>query len=222
MLNLLIVIAQELRKIREKKISELEEEMQNIQESCKKIITRLHEAECLLSENKKLLRTTHGKYEEDNEEKLLSPINHLKETDATPKSSDKLVKISKSSGYVPRFMTSTVASRTRQTMSEKEINARPQSIRSVAKTLTQFSTSQSLSLSDSRSRGLLRRSYTKPLQAAANSGTPETPKREIKDTSLKTKNIHDTSLPRSKMVTSSDPNVRAKLCYHRRRMSSLT
>ncbi|KAF2532048.1 hypothetical protein F2Q70_00032247 [Brassica cretica] len=105
-------------------------------------------------------------------------------------------------------------------MSEKEINARPQSIRSVAKTLTQLSTSQSLSLSDSRSRGLLRRSYTKPLQAAANSGTPETPKRDVKDTSLQRRNISDT--PKSKMVTSSDPNVRAKLCYHRRRMSSLT
>lgn len=194
--------------------------MRDTQESCKKIITRLQEAECLLSDNKKLLRTTHEKYEEDIEEKLLSPINHLKESDATPKSSDKLVKISKSSGYVPRFMTSTVTSRLRQTMSEKEINARPQSIRSVAKTLTQLSTSQSLSLSDSRSRGLLRRSYTKPLQAAANSGTPETPKRDVKDTSLQRKNISDT--PKSKMVTSSDPNVRAKLCYHRRRMSSLT
>ncbi|KAL0658497.1 hypothetical protein Bca4012_079082 [Brassica carinata] len=213
-------LTDELRKLREKKISELEEEMRDTQESCKKIITRLQEAECLLSDNKKLLRTTHEKYEEDIEEKLLSPINHLKESDATPKSSDKLVKISKSSGYVPRFMTSTVTSRLRQTMSEKEINARPQSIRSVAKTLTQLSTSQSLSLSDSRSRGLLRRSYTKPLQAAANSGTPETPKRDAKDTSLQRKNISDT--PKSKMVTSSDPNVRAKLCYHRRRMSSLT
>ncbi|CAN6876899.1 unnamed protein product [Brassica oleracea] len=213
-------LTDELRKLREKKISELEEEMRDTQESCKKIITRLQEAECLLSDNKKLLRTTHEKYEEDIEEKLLSPINHLKESDATPKSSDKLVKISKSSGYVPRFMTSTVTSRLRQTMSEKEINARPQSIRSVAKTLTQLSTSQSLSLSDSRSRGLLRRSYTKPLQAAANSGTPETPKRDVKDTSLQRKNISDT--PKSKMVTSSDPNVRAKLCYHRRRMSSLT
>lgn len=196
--------------------------MQNTQESCKKIITRLQEAECLLTENKKLLRTTHEKYEEDMEEKLLSPINHLKETDATPKSSDKLVKISKSSGFVPRFMTSTVTSRLRQTMSEKEINARPQSIRSVAKTLTQISTSQSLSLSDSRSRGLLRRSYTKPIQTASNSGTPEAPKRDIKDLSFQKKNLNDTSLPRSKMVTSSDPNVRAKLCHHRRRMSSLT
>lgn len=193
--------------------------MRDTQESCKKIITRLQEAECLLSENKKLLWSTHGKYEEDIDEKVLSPINHLKETDATPKSSDKRVKISKS---CPRFMTSTVASRIRQTMSEKEINAKPQIIRSVAKTLTHFSTSQSLSLSDSRSRGLLRRSYTKPLQAAANSGTPETPKRDIKDASLQKRTIIETSLPRSKMVTSSDPNVRAKLCYHRRRMSSLT
>ncbi|KAJ4900700.1 P-loop containing nucleoside triphosphate hydrolases superfamily protein [Raphanus sativus] len=215
-------LTEELRKLREKKILELEEEMRDTQERCKKIIMRLHEAECQLSDNKKLLQTTHEKYEEGIEERVLSPINHLKETDATPKSSDKHVKISKSSGNVPRFMTSTVTSRLRQTMSEKEINARSQSIRSVTKTLTQFSTSQSLSLSDTRSRGLLRRSYAKPLQAATNSGTPETPKSEIKDTSLKTKNIHDTSLPRSKMVTSSDSNVRAKLCYHRRRMSSLT
>ncbi|XP_024007005.1 kinesin-like protein KIN-14U isoform X2 [Eutrema salsugineum] len=211
-------LTEELRKLREKKISELEEEMQDIQESFKKIKARLQEAECLLSENKKLLWTTSDNYQEDIEKKVLSPLDHLKDTNATPKSSDKLVKISKSSGFVPRFMNSTVASRIRQTMSEKEINAKPQSIRSVARNLAHFSTSQSLSLSDSRSRGLLRRSYTKPLQAAANSGTPETPKRDIKQR----KNIDDTSSPRSKMVTSSDPNVRAKLCHHRRRMSSLT
>lgn len=196
--------------------------MRETQENCKKIKTRLQEAECLLNENKKLYYITDDKHIEDIEKKVLSPLDHVKETDATPKSSDKLVKISKSSGFVPRFMTSTVASRQRQAMSEKEIIAKPQSIRLLAKTLTQLSTSQSLSLSDSRSRGLLRRSYTKPLQAAANSGTPETPKRDIKDTSLQKKSINDSSLPRSKMVTSSDPNVRAKLCYHRRRMSSLT
>ncbi|KAL1220847.1 Kinesin-like protein KIN-14U [Cardamine amara subsp. amara] len=212
----------DLRKLREQKISELEEEMRETQESCKKIKPRLQEAERLLSENKKLLWTTDDKHVEDIEKKVLSPLDHLKETDATPKSYDKLVKTSKSSGFVPRFMTSTVASRQRQAMSEKEINAKPQSIRLLAKTFTQLSTSQSPSLSDSRSRGLFRRSYTKPLQAAANNGTPETPRRDIKDTSLQKKNINDTSLPRSKMVTSSDPNVRAKLCYHRRRMSSLT
>uniref|UniRef100_A0A1J3J5I0 Kinesin KP1 n=1 Tax=Noccaea caerulescens TaxID=107243 RepID=A0A1J3J5I0_NOCCA len=215
----------EIQKLREKKVSELEEEMRETQVNCKKIRERLQEAECLLSENKKLLWTTNDtSYQEDNENKVLLPLDHLKDTDATPKSSDKLVKISKSSGFVPRFMTSTVASRQRQTMSEKEINARPQSIRSVAKNLTQLSISESLSLSDSRSRGLLRRSYTKPLQAAANSATPETPKKDMKDrdTSLQKRNINDASLPKSKMVTSSDPYVRAKLCHHRRRMSSLT
>ncbi|KAG7556762.1 Kinesin motor domain [Arabidopsis suecica] len=213
----------ELRKLRETKISELEVEMRETQDNCKKIKARLHETECLLSENKKLLWITNDKHVEDIEKKAISPLDHLQETDATPKSSDKRVKISKSSGFVPRFMTSTVASRQRQTMSEKEINAKAQSIRSMVKNLTQFSTSQSLSLSDSRNRVLLRRSYTKPLQATANSGTtPETPKRHIKDNSLQRKNMNDTSSPRSKMVTSSDPNVRAKLCHHRRRMSSLT
>lgn len=196
--------------------------MRETQHNCKNIKSRLMEAECLLSENKKLLWITNDKHREDIEKRVLSPLDHLKETDVTPKSCDKLVKVSKSSGFVPRFMTSTVASRHRQTTSEKEINAKAQSIRSVAKTLTQLSTSQSLSLSDSRSRGLLRRSYTKLLQAAANSGTPETPKKDIKDVSLAKKNIKDTSFPRSKMVTSTDPNVRAKLCHHRRRMSSLT
>lgn len=196
--------------------------MRETQHNCKNIKARLQEAECLLSKNKKLFWITNDTHLEDIEKKVLLPLDHLKETDATPKSSDKLMKLSKSSGFVPRFMTSTVASRQRQTTSEKEINAKAQSIRSVAKTLTQLSTSQSLSLSDSRSRGLLRRSYTKPLQAVANSGTPETPKREIKDISLAKKNMKDTSFPRSKMVTSSDPNVRATLCHHRRRMSSLT
>ncbi|CAH8272482.1 unnamed protein product [Arabidopsis lyrata] len=216
-------LTSELQKLREKKISELEVEMRETQDNCKKIKARLLEAECLLNENKKLFWITNDKHLEDIEKKVLSPLDHLQETDATPKSSDKLVKISKSSGFVPRFMTSTVASRQRQTMSEKEINAKAQSIRSMVKNLTQFSTSQSLSLSDSRNRVLLRRSYTKPLQATANSGTtPETPKRHIKDNSLQRKNMNDTSSPRSKMVTSSDPNVRAKLCHHRRRMSSLT
>ncbi|VVA92641.1 unnamed protein product [Arabis nemorensis] len=212
----------ELRKLREKKISELEEEMREIQRNCRNTKLRLQEAECLLSENKKLFWITNDKHLEDIEKRVLSPLDHLKETDVTPKPSDKLVKVSKSSGFVPRFMTSTVASRHRQTTSEKEINAKAQSIRSVAKTLTQLSNSQSFSLSETRSRGLLRRSYTKPLQAPANSGTPETPKKDTKDISLAKKNIKDTSFPRSKMVTSTDPNVRAKLCHHRRRMSSLT
>ncbi|CAN8255694.1 unnamed protein product [Cochlearia groenlandica] len=190
----------ELRKLRENKISELEEEMQETQEIFKKIKARLHEAEHKLTENKKLLRINNDNHhQEDIETKALSPLD----TNATPRSSDKLVRTSKSSGFVPRFMTSTVASRQRQ-----EINAKPQSIRSsAAKKLSHLSTSQSPSISDSRSRGLLRRSYTKPLQ-----GTSETPKMGIRDASL----------PRSKMVTSSDPNLRAKLCHHRRRMSSLT
>ncbi|XP_019090020.1 PREDICTED: kinesin-like protein KIFC3 isoform X2 [Camelina sativa] len=214
----------ELQKLREKKISELEEEMQETEENCKKITARLQEVECQLNENKKLFWITdeNNKHLEDIEKKAILSLDHLKETDATPKLSDKHVKVSKSSGFVPRFMTSTVASRQRQTMSEKELSGKTQSIRLVAKNLTQFSTSQSLSLSDSRSRVLLRRSYTKPLRAVANCGTPETPKRDIKDKSLQKRNINDTSSPRSKMVTSSDPNVRAKLCHHRRRMSSLT
>ncbi|XP_010494052.1 PREDICTED: kinesin-like protein KIFC3 isoform X1 [Camelina sativa] len=214
----------ELQKLREKKISELEEEMQETQENCKKITARLQEVECQLNENKKLFWITNeNKHLEDIEKKAILPLDNLKETDATLKSSDKHVKVSKSSGFVPRFMTSTVASRQRQTMSEKELSAKTQSIRSVAKNLTHFSTSQqSLSLSDTRSRVLLRKSYTKPLRAAANCGTPETPKRDIKDNSLQKKNVNDTSSPRKKMVTSSDPNARAKLCHHRRRMSSLT
>ncbi|XP_010546628.1 PREDICTED: kinesin-like protein KIFC3 isoform X2 [Tarenaya hassleriana] len=202
----------ELRKLKEKRISELEEDMRETEEECKKIEARLQEAEHLLRKNNKLFSITYDKSQENGEKCDLSPSDDLKDVRPTPKSSDKPVKVKKTSGLVPRFMNSTVASRQRQTTSEKEINGKAWSLRSVAKTSVQFSTSHSLNLYDSRSRAILKRSETKPLKAAvANIQTPETPKANVKETSL----------PRSKMVTSSDPNVRVILCRHRRRMSNL-
>lgn len=198
---------------REKMISELEENMREAEEECQKITDQIRKAEFLLSENKKLHSTAYGIPDESEEKNPESPKEDVKDrVIATPIVTQRAIKqnIPRS---LPRFMTSTVASRERQTAAEREIVKRARSLRSGAKSSVQFSGSQSLSFSDPRFRAFLRQSKKSSRFKDANGPAIESPKCNDSAT-LKTN-----SLPRSKMITSSDPNFRVKLSHHRRRMS---
>ncbi|KAI9186914.1 hypothetical protein LWI28_022216 [Acer negundo] len=208
-------LSEDLRKQREKKMAELEGDMREAEVECQKVGNQINEAEFLLSEKKKLFSTTYGLLE-DEEKTPISPKETLKESVKTPRVSEKAMRRSISNS-LPRFMTSTVASRQRQGAAEREINAinvRARSLRTASRSSMQFSHSQSLSFLDPRFKVMLRTSNKKPRYGEPNVLT-ESPKA---NNGLDSKTVF-VPLPRSKMVTSSDPNLKATLCRHRRRMS---
>lgn len=201
---------EELKKQREKRITELEKDMREAEEECQIVRKQIEKAEILLSENKKLSSTTDSPLE-DEDKTPRSPKEDLKEATGTPRTFTKAIKRNLSSS-LPRFMTSTVASRQRQGAAEKEIVGRPKSLRSWSRSSIQFSASQSLSYSDPRP--ILQNSNTKSRFAETNAPLTESPKCNGSDSKVD-------SLQRSNMVTSSDPNLRVTLYRHRRRMSDL-
>ncbi|XP_022719240.1 kinesin-like protein KIN-14U isoform X2 [Durio zibethinus] len=205
-------LPEDLKKQRENKISELEENMREAEEECQKITNQVRKAEFLLNENKKFYSTAYGIPDENEEKNPETPKEDVKDhVIGSPRITQKAIKqnIHRS---LPRFMASTVASRERQCVAEREIVKRATSLRSGAKSSVQFSGAQSLSFSDPRFRAFLRHSNKSSRFKDTNAPATESPK--CSDIALKT-----TSLPRTKMVTSSDPNMRVKLGHHRRRMS---
>lgn len=203
-------IPEDLKKLREKKLAELEKQMKEAEEESQIITDQLLKAEFLLSENKKLFSSTYDLAEDV--EKTGSPKD-LKEVLGTPPTSVKVIKPTISNS-LPRFMTSTVASRQRQSASERDIVGRTKSWRSATRSSIQFSGSQSFGYSDSHLKAMLEKSNKKSRYAEPKALLTESPKCAGSDPK-------PASLPRSKMVTSSDPNVRATLARHRRRMSNL-
>lgn len=192
-------------------MAELEEDMREAEVECQKVRNQIKEVEMVLSEKKKLFSTTYQLLE-DEEKTLTSPTKNQKEAIETPtKASQKLTRRG-ISNYVPRFMTSTAASRQRQTAAEREISVRARSLRTGCRSSVQFSASQSLSFSDPRFRAMLRGSNKKPRYGDTNPLLMESPKGNALDTKT-------SSMPRNKIVTSSDPNLRVTLSHHRRRMS---
>ncbi|XWS64645.1 hypothetical protein CRYUN_Cryun05aG0020500 [Craigia yunnanensis] len=206
-------LPEDLKKQREEKISELEENMREAEEECQKIMNQIRKAEFRLSDNKKLHSTAYGIPDENEEKNSESPKEDVKDhVIGTPRITQKAIKqnIPRS---LPRFMTSTVASRERQSVAEREIVKRARSLRSGAKSSVQFSGSQSLSFSDPRFSAFLRHSKKSSRFKDTKAPAIESPKCND-SAALKTN-----SSPRSKVVTSSDPNLRVKLSHHRRRMS---
>ncbi|CAL0300060.1 unnamed protein product [Lupinus luteus] len=197
-------ITTDLKKQKEKKITELEEEIKEAEIQLQNIRDQIQNVEFKLSESKN-----------DEIEASISPKDDVKEIIETPKASKKSIKRNFSSSSVPRFMNPTVASRQRQsTAGQDSIGGRSKGLRSVvALSSMQLSCSQSLSYSDIRIKALLRSSNGKSRHAEANTVLTEMPK----CIELESKTLN----PQSKMVTSSDPNLRVKLCHHRRRMSNL-
>ncbi|KAJ7973431.1 Kinesin-like protein [Quillaja saponaria] len=203
----------EVKKQREKKIMQLEEDIREAERESQKVRDLLQKVECKLSETRKLFLTTY-QLPEDEDQIPVSPKDDVKEVIGTPQASKKSIKRNLSSS-VPRFMTSTAASRQRQSTAEREIAGRARSLRSVVtRSSIQFSASQSFSCSDPRLKVMIQSSNGKSRYAETNTLLTESPKSHVLESKT-------TSSPRSKIGTSSDPNLRVTLYRHRRRMSDL-
>ncbi|TKY52161.1 Kinesin protein KIFC3 [Spatholobus suberectus] len=205
----------EVKKQREKKIMELEEDIKEAEKERRTLREQIQKVELKLNESKKLFSTSFSLVGSDDVATSISPKDDVKEVIETPRASKKSI-IRNFSNSMPRFMTSTVASRQRQSAAERGV--RLKSFRSmVSRSAIHFSCSQSLSYSDIRVKAIMRSSNGKSRHAETD-GVPNTVLTEKpKCNDLESKVI----TPRSKMVTSSDPNLRVSLCRHRRRMSDL-
>ncbi|KAK9292200.1 hypothetical protein L1049_020162 [Liquidambar formosana] len=193
-------------------IAKLEEEMREAEEECQKVGNQIHKAEFLLCENKRLFSATYGLVE-DERKTPRSPKEDFREVVGTPRTSEKAIRRNRSNS-LPRFMTSTAASRQRQSAAEREIGGSSRTMTSGTRSSIQFLGSQSLSYSDLRFKAILRNSTKKSRYGETNTPLTESPR--CSGSELRT-----TSMPRSKVVTSSNPNLRVTLSRHRRRMSDL-
>ncbi|XP_008218171.1 PREDICTED: kinesin-like protein KIFC3 [Prunus mume] len=203
-------LSEDLKSHREKRVKELEEDMREAEEECHKLKNQIQKVDLLLRENRKLFSTTYGPLED--EKAPISPKEYLKEAVEMPRKPEKASK-GNVSNSLPRFMTSTAASRQRQSAAEREVVGKARSLRSVARSSIQFTASQSMSYSDPQIKAILQNSNRKSryAQEAADTLPAESPKC----------NVSESSKTRSKLVTSSDPNLRVTLGRHRRRMSDL-
>ncbi|KAG4983476.1 hypothetical protein JHK87_028225 [Glycine soja] len=211
----------EVKKQKEKKIMELEEDIKEAEKQSQNLREQIQQIELKLNESKKLLFTTYSLVESDHIATSISPKDDVKEVIETPKASKKSIKRNFTNS-MPRFMTSTVASRQRQSAAERDIGTvRLKSFRSIAsKSSINFSYSQSLSYSDIRIKAILRSSNGKSRYAEADS--VPIPKTVLTEKPKCNNDLEPkVTTPRSKMVTSSDQNFRVSLGRHRRRMSDL-
>lgn len=185
--------------------------MKEAEEGCTELSTQIHKADCLLSENKRLFVK---KYQplEDEETFPITPKDNVAEITATPRNSEKGLKTNVTSS-VPRFMSSTVASRIRETTAEREIHSRPKSVRSWARSSMQISGSQSNSF-DRRFKAQLRTSNKRSRYSETTTIAGDIKYGDGSD-------IKPSVLPQSKTIAPSDPKPRRPLAHHRRRMSDL-
>ncbi|KAJ4968639.1 hypothetical protein NE237_015340 [Protea cynaroides] len=205
-------LPEELQNLREKRMSELHEEMREAEEKCQKVRNKLQKAEFLLHENNKLFSTTYRVLEHP-EEMPVTHIEDLKEVTATPRTVDKAVRKNISCS-LPRFMTSTVASRQRRSAADVEINGSARISRSGPRSSIQFTGSQSLSYSDAHFKVILRNSNMKSrLGEQKNLLTESSDCNGLESRS--------SSIPQYKKGTSSYLNLRVTKPHHRRRMSNL-
>ena len=210
-----------MKKQREKKITELEEDIKEAGKQRQNLREQIEKIELKLNESKKLLSSIDSVVESEDMRVSISPKDDVKEVIETPKASMKSIKRNFSNS-MPRFMTSTVASRQRQSAAERDVSTvKLKSYRStmVSRSSIHFSYSQSLSYSDIRIKALLRCSNGKSRHAEADSVPMPDPvvTERPKCNDLESK----VTTPRSRMVTSSDQNLRVSLGRHRRRMSDL-
>lgn len=205
-------LSEELKRQREKKISELEDEMKEAEEECQKIQKQILKVEFLLAENKRILLVS-GQNLEEEEKNLPRPKEYLGELLGTPRVSDKIIQ--KNAGNsLPRFMNSTVASRQRKTTAEREMISKTRSVRSETRSSIQISGSQSISYSDPRFKGLLRKANKKPRYGEPISSLMEDAKCEGLDSYLP-------GMTPCTTIASSDPYSKVGNNWHRRRMSDV-
>ncbi|CAN0920524.1 Kinesin-like protein KIN-14U [Linum grandiflorum] len=211
-------VAEDVSKQRDKRIVELEDEMREAEQECQKLRNQIRKAEFLIHEYRKPLSSTCQLSEDKENISSAAPEENKKETNnSITKTAERGVKRNIVTTSLPRFMTSTAASRHRQSAAEREVVGRARSLRSEARSSVQFSCSQSLSYSEIRLKSILRDSNKKSRYAETKTALPESPKAKCNNSDSKV-----ASTPRSKLVTSSVPNFRATIANHRRRMSDLT
>lgn len=194
-------LPEDIKKQRQKRISELSDEMKEAEEEYQKVGNQLHKAEFLLSENSRLHSLTSQHVEE--KENLLesSTEDHTQVVDI-PLDPEKPTKRKS----LPHFMVSTAASRHRQSAVGRDTHFTAKVLRSGTRSSMQLSASQSLSFLDPHLKAVLKNGSMKQHDNKAVNNNVE-PK--------------STSMPRSNSVTSSHPNLRTTLHRHRRRMSDL-
>ncbi|OIW07137.1 hypothetical protein TanjilG_10110 [Lupinus angustifolius] len=207
-------VTMELKKQRDKNITELEEEVKETEKQLQNIRDEIKNAEFNLNKSKKLFSTTHSFTENDEVETCINPKDDVKKITETAEECKKYMK-SNLSNSGPRFMNPTVASRERQNAVERDsIGLRSKNLRSiVTRSSVQFPCSQSLSYSDIRVKALLQSSKGKSRHIAAETNAVLTERTNA----LESKTLN----PKSMIVTSSDTSLRIRLCHHRRRMSDL-
>lgn len=180
------------------------------EEECQNLRSQIENAQLLLNETKKTLSMYYGPLEDD-EKSPISPEQDFGEILETPKASEKANRRS-CANSMPRFMTSTMASRQRESAAERQIYSKPKSLRSWARSSVQISGSQSISYSDPTSKHFMRNTHKKTGLGETNS----IPMEDMQSNCLETK---PSATPRAKAAAPSNPNSRVTVCHHRRRMS---
>lgn len=202
-------LPQDIRRQRENKILELSKEMREAEEECQRIKNQLKKAEFLLVENKRLHSATCTLAEED-ENTSESAKSYLRESVDAPGDPEKATR----KKSLPRFMTSTAASRHRQSAVDGETHFTARLFRSGTRSSMHLSASQSLSFLDSRLKAVLRNRNTKLNDEAVKEVLNENP-------NCNTLETKPSSMPHNKTVACSYPNTRTAFPHHRRRMSDL-
>lgn len=199
-------LGEDLRKQKEKRIAELDEDLRGAENECQKFRNQIQRARFLLSENKKLYATAYGHQDESNKENNPETPQKggLAEVAVQPKTPEKSIK--RNASRSSRFMAPTEASKHRLIAVEKDIVQRAKSFRAVSRISVQFSHSQSLSLSDPRFRAVLQVSNRKSPKGPMNSP--------------RFLDVKRSSLPKS-TTSSSNPNLKSTFARHRRRMSDI-
>ncbi|XP_068659658.1 kinesin-like protein KIN-14O [Aristolochia californica] len=210
-------LSEDMKRLREKRIADLDQQMMDAEEEYRKVREQLKLSECLLQKKMKLFSMAYQLPESPNSPQILH-----QEVFESPRVPENVVQATRSRS-VPRFMSSTTSSRSRQNP-EGEISGmrllRPGPRRSHERFV-----SQSMSLSGNYSKASLRSSKAKPAlfepkksrHGEANSLQNENPICNSLDN-----NSNLSSIPRNKRVTTSHPDMRVMLGRHRRRMSDLT
>ncbi|KAL3516219.1 hypothetical protein ACH5RR_023121 [Cinchona calisaya] len=201
-------LSEELKKQKEKRISELEDEMTEAEEECQKLRKQIQKVEFLLAESKWI-----SIEEEEEGKNSPSPKECSGDVLGTPRASNKTTR--KNAGNsLPRFMNSTVASRQRKTTVEREITSKVRSFRSETRSSIQISGSHSVSYSDPRFKGILRKSNKKPRYGEPISSLMENAKCKGWDS-------YSPALTPATTLTSCDPYSKVRVTHHRRRMSDV-
>ncbi|KAL9259686.1 Kinesin-like protein [Drosera capensis] len=197
-------LSKELKQQKQKRLADLIDQLREAEEEYRNIGTEIERENFLLGEKKKLFLSNYP--DADTQVNLNPPKNDPEEIRGTHQASEN---ISRKRDSLPRFMTSTVASRERQTAAEREINTRQQTL--------MRSTMRSSSVQVSCSHSSLASSNAKQRNAFVKLSSTRTDSPKGNDTGT-----NSSSIPRSKATTSLIPDIRPPVSRHRRRMSNLT